>query len=515
MAPLSNGSTSSPSFLVIGAGSRGQSYARAVSDFGIGQIACVAEPIAFQRKQFGEKYIWHQSNPSPGQQFENWKQYVDYELKRREDEASGEQVPTGVDAVFICVRDEHHKSCLESLAPLGLHIMCEKPLATSLQDCIQIDSSLRAYPERIFGIGHVLHYSPHNLKLYDLLREQRLIGDIISMEHTEPVGAIHFSHSYVRGNWRKESVTAPSLLTKSCHDIDFILWMLCSAPSGSKQKAHLPSRLTSMGALKQFRKVHKPKEAGNATNCMSCPIKDSCIYSAPRIYYDKQLAKSNANWPVSIVNPKIESILATSGFEKAKDALFQTLSEDYDAQTTPIQDIEDRSWYGRCVWESDNDVCDDQYVTIEWEDDPEPTTGLQNRSAKTATFHMIAQTLAQCERRGRIYGTTGEIYYDSSSITVNDFTNDSTKTYNPEVPAKSHHGGGDDGLTQQFVKAVIAVKEGQMSVQDAQVEYIGVTMEDIIRSHAAVFAAEDARRQKKVVEWKQWWEENVSAKQIN
>lgn len=179
-----------------------------------------------------------------------------------------------------------------------------------------------------------------------------------------------------------------------------------------------------------------------------------------------------------------------------------SLAEDYD-DGTPLQDIESRSWYGRCVWEGDNDVCDDQFVTIEWDDDPE------NGHSKTASFHMIAQTLAQCERRGRIYGTSGEIAYDSKSITVHDFETDTSKTYNPEVPKNSHHGGGDDGLTQQYIKAVIACMDGSMDVDAAQVEHLGCTMEEVIRSHAAVFAAEEARRESKVVDWKEWWEQNV------
>jgi len=35
-----------------------------------------------------------------------------------------------------------------------------------------------------------------------------LIGDIVNIQHLEPIGYFHFAHSYVRGNWRYE----PSVL---------------------------------------------------------------------------------------------------------------------------------------------------------------------------------------------------------------------------------------------------------------------------------------------------------------
>ncbi|USW55102.1 Putative gfo/Idh/MocA-like oxidoreductase, NAD(P)-binding domain superfamily [Septoria linicola] len=493
-----------PRLLIIGAGSRGNAYARAAVDSGLGIVTAVAEPVDFKRRLLGSRYIWPSADPTPEQEFRGWQQYTKYEQQRRKDEAAGIPVPPGVDGVFICVHDEHHIDVLTAIAPLGLHIMAEKPLATTLAGCLKVEKFVRSAEPRIFAIGHVLRYSPHNMLLRHLVREKRVIGDVLSIEHTEPVGWWHFSHSYVRGHWRKESTTAPSLLTKSCHDIDFILWMLCSPLTGSQEQVHLPARLSSSGSLKQYRRAQKPKEAGSATNCVSCPIGDTCKYSATRIYNDRHLAVGKAKWPVEIVNPETEHILATDGPEQAKSALLKTLSEDYNSGTTPLADIEGRSWYGRCVWESDNDVCDDQYVTIEWDD------GSSGLGSKTASFHMIAQTLAQCERRGRIYGTSGEISYDSKSITIHDFTNNTTSTCNPEVPKNSHHGGGDDGLTQQFLKAVAASKSGRMSVDEAQVEYLGCTMEEIIRSHAAVFAAEEARRERKVVDWQQWWQTNVA-----
>lgn len=488
--------------LIIGAGSRGTQYARAAFD-ALAEVAAVAEPIAIKRQLLGSSWIWSGGQPQAGQEFESWQDFLKYELQRRKDEAAGIPVPPGVHAVFVCVRDEHHVEVLTALAPLGLHIMSEKPLATTLQDCLRIERALKFAPPAIFAIGHVLRYSPHNMLLRHLILEKRVIGDILSIEHTEPVGWWHFSHSYVRGNWRKESKTAPSLLTKSCHDIDFLLWVMCSGPDTSVNP-HLPARVSSVGSLKQFRRSQKPIGAGTATNCTKCAISDSCKMSAVKIYDERHLANGDALWPVDIVNPEVPVIYAEYGSDAAQQALLRSLAEDYNAKTTPLGDIEDRSWYGRCVYESDNDVCDDQFVTIEWDDDAQTGVG-----AKTASFHMIAQSLAQCKRRGRVYGTNGEISYDSDQITLHDFETGKTRQFQPEVPEYSHHGGGDDGLTQQFVKAVAAVMDEGVSVPEAQSRHLGCTMDDIIRSHAAVFLAEEARRTRKVIDWQQWWKENV------
>ncbi|KAK4962342.1 hypothetical protein LTR66_012687 [Elasticomyces elasticus] len=502
-----------PRFLIIGAGSRGNTYARFIKQSTNGIVAAVADPVEFKRRELGRKYVWGDSDPLPEQEFLDWRVFVEYEEQRRRDALMGRKVPPAIDGVFICVLDEQHAEVITGLAPLNLHIMSEKPLATTLKDCLHIYSSMLSRnpalgPEAVFGIGHVLRYSPHNMLLRQLVLEEEVIGEILSIEHTEPVGWWHFSHSYVRGNWRKESTTASSLLTKSCHDIDFILWLLCSPAPGSSNAAHLPSSVTSTGSLKYFKKSRKPATAGDVTNCLSCPIEKDCMYSAWRIYHDKHLAKGETDWPVNIVNPEIESCYNAEGLTAAASKLKHTLEEDY-TPGTPQHEIDRRPWFGRCVWESDNDVCDDQYVTITWDDDPLPNatdsaTALKGRGAKTATFHMIAQTERQCERRGRIYGTKGEITYDSRTITVYDFASGGSTRFNPPQPGGGH-GGGDDGLTRQFVRAVDAVKNHGMGVSEAQVTYVGCTLAEIVRSHAMVFAAEEARKERKVVDWREWW----------
>ena len=191
-------------FLIIGAGSRGNAYATALLDNHTinGHVGAIAEPIASKRNSFRRKYISGSRGPKPGEVFETWQEFLDYELDRRSRERKKESVREGVDGVFVCVLDEMHAEIITALAPLRLHIMSEKPLATTLHDCLKIYRSLKppgGEPDRaIFSIGHVLRYSPHNMLLRQLLLEDEVIGDVLSIEHTEPVGYWHFSHSYVR-----------------------------------------------------------------------------------------------------------------------------------------------------------------------------------------------------------------------------------------------------------------------------------------------------------------------------
>jgi predicted dehydrogenase len=487
--------------------------------------------------------------PAEGQEFGDWREWLDWETHRRQAHQSQgvDEGGVGVDGVFICTLDETHVEIVTALAPLGLHILCEKPLALSLGDCLAVYKALSPTPGptantsdrdsddasssasskgTIFSIGHVLRYSPHNILLRKLLLQDRAIGDIVSLEHTEPVGWWHFAHSYVRGNWRRATPQGDgSLLTKSCHDIDFILWLLSSPPEADSQGqqgqgAHHPRSITSTGNLTQFRRTRKPALAGPATNCMTCPAERECIYSAVRIYRDLHLSRGHTRWPVKIVVPDIEDVLSGEGGEAAAAAeahLLARLREDYSTEMSD-EEIAARPWYGRCVYEADNNVCDDQVVTITW-DDESPVEGegqqqLQGRLAKTAVFHMIAPTEKQCERRGRVYGTRGEIAYDSRTISIYEFATRSTTTVEvPKQPPEEEeaHGGGDYGLARSFVRAVDAVENEGWDVQRAQTHFVGCTLEEAVRSHAVVFAAEEARREEKVVRWKEWWAEKLAA----
>ena len=199
--------SNAPNILIIGAGSRGNAYAHAVAQSTPGRVVAVAEPIAFKRNALGSKYIWGvDGQPELGQAFGDWKDFIAYEEARRQKAVNGEKdLLPKVDGVFICTLDETHVDIITALATLGdIHIMSEKPLATTLHDCLKIYRCLmpqskaeNAEPLALFSVGHVLRYSPHNIILRELVRRPSF-GEIVSVEHTEPVGWWHFSHSYVR-----------------------------------------------------------------------------------------------------------------------------------------------------------------------------------------------------------------------------------------------------------------------------------------------------------------------------
>jgi predicted dehydrogenase len=212
--------TNPPRVLIIGAGSRGAAYAEAVLSSTNANITAVCEPNEYKRAEFGRKYIWGEKKSQNGQAFSHWKKWKEYEVKRRELERSGD-VMEGVDAVFVCVLDEMHEEVVCGIADLGLHICCEKPMSTRLESCVRMyralkDAGTESAKGRangstqgaaddvgqkkgtIFGICHVLRYSPHNMLLRHLVQDKDVIGDVLSIEHVEPVGWWHYSHSYVR-----------------------------------------------------------------------------------------------------------------------------------------------------------------------------------------------------------------------------------------------------------------------------------------------------------------------------
>lgn len=161
----------------------------------------MADPRPFARRKLTEKHHIPEENV-----FDDWRPIAERERF--------------ADVVFICTPDRLHRDPAVVLAKKGYHILLEKPMAVTEKDCIEIvDACIESGV--MLTVCHVLRYDPliHKIKV---LLDDGLIGDIMHIQHLEPVGYYHFAHSFVRGNWRNEEQSSFSLLAKSCHDLDLI-----------------------------------------------------------------------------------------------------------------------------------------------------------------------------------------------------------------------------------------------------------------------------------------------------
>lgn len=122
-----------------------------------------------------------------------------------------------------CFHAEHTIAAFDA----GKHVFCEKPMATTFEDCLAMRDTWKR-SGKTFALGLTLRYSPYYRKIHDLIAEGR-IGKVISMEFNE---TLYFGHgALIHAGWRRHTRNAgPHMLEKCCHDMDLVNWMIGSVP---------------------------------------------------------------------------------------------------------------------------------------------------------------------------------------------------------------------------------------------------------------------------------------------
>jgi len=304
--------------------------------------------------------------------------------------------------------------------------------------CIEDVNRIDAVRKKTGRIVSVCHSLRYHV-VYETIQEilaSGKIGDVVSIDQLEAVEHIHQSHSFVRGNWGNESRSTFMLLAKSCHDIDIIASLVPQACL----------RVSSFGTLSYFREENAP--AGAPTYCVDgCPAEATCPYHAMKIYAPEGFWKRHAG-------------MSGLDREQTRDRLKE-------------------SPYGLCVFKTDNDVVDHQVVSMEFE------------GGVTATFTMTAFT-PWGGRYLRIHGTKGyiEAKIDHRTIDVWEFWAGNRHSHIDFAADKGSHGGGDGRLIANLIDAI----------QARDVSLVRTGTSESARTHSIVFAAEQSRRQGRVVE---------------
>ena len=336
--------------------------------------------------------------------------------------------PKLADIMVIATQDAQHREHAVRAMELGYDLLLEKPISNKLEDIVYITETAKRLGRTVI-VCHVLRYTAFYREIKRLVSEG-VVGKVQSVEAMEQVGYYHYAHSYVRGNWHKESDSSPMILAKCSHDMDIIPWLV------DKKCV----KLNSFGSLAYFKAENCPE--GATERCFDCKVKD-CPFHAPNFYLSRM-----PGWPTHILHP-----------EPNEENILEVLRT---------------SNYGKCVFKMDNDVVDHQTVQMLLED------------GVTCTFQMIGFTNDQT-RTIRIMGTEGEIWGDFHSRKVY------WQRFNQEVHEIdlekictdfSGHGGGDSGL----IYDVIRLYRGD-DFDTSAITFLNRSAE----SHYMAFAAETSR----------------------
>jgi hypothetical protein len=407
--------------ITLGAGSRGNVYGNFAEKFPtLLDIVGVAEPIPLRKERYATKHKIADTN-----RFNTWERVFER--------------PKFADAIIITTPDAlHYAPCMKALE-MGYDILLEKPIAPTEKECRSI-LALAKKTGRIVAVCHVLRYAPYFVKMKELIA-QGAVGEVISIQHLEPIEHMHMSHSYVRGNWHNSKTTTPIILAKSCHDLDIIKWVI-NKPA---------KQISAMGDLKWFRKENAPQ--GSTARCTDgCAVERTCPYSAIKMYYEQRQRLGVFDLP--------------DDKSKHPEAIMEKL------KTTN---------YGRCVYRMENDQPDHYITNIRFGDNI------------TASFSMEAFT-SYAGRRTRIMGAMGDMVGDMNELVITDFRTEKQTKLVPKAEdvdeyRNSGHGGGDWLLANDFVQAV--------SQQNPKL--LTSTIDESIESHIMAFMAEESRKNNKVM----------------
>jgi predicted dehydrogenase len=120
-----------------------------------------------------------------------------------------------LDAVVVATPPETHTEIVEAALAAGKHVLCEKPLATTTEDCVQLERAALA-GDRVLMVGHTYIFNP----AVRLLRRYVAEGAI---------GRVRYIHSVRTGPGPvRDGVNV--LWDLAPHDIAMILYVVGESP---------------------------------------------------------------------------------------------------------------------------------------------------------------------------------------------------------------------------------------------------------------------------------------------
>jgi predicted dehydrogenase len=131
-----------------------------------------------------------------------------------------------VDAVIVTCETNRHAEMIEQAASAGKHVLCQKPLATTLEGCDRIISAVRQSGIK-FSMAYQMRHDPVNQKIKELL-DSRAVGDVAVIRRRHAIGVL-LDANFVNGptRWHIDPIANVGMFfDDATHAADWFYWML-------------------------------------------------------------------------------------------------------------------------------------------------------------------------------------------------------------------------------------------------------------------------------------------------
>jgi len=127
-----------------------------------------------------------------------------------------------LDLVSVCSPNAFHEPMAIAAMKAGAHVICEKPMALTHEEALQMVETSRAC-RRSLTVGHHMRYQPATVKAREVI-DSGALGDIY-----------YAKASYLRrngipgyGSWftNKDLAGGGALMDIGCHMLDLVLWLM-------------------------------------------------------------------------------------------------------------------------------------------------------------------------------------------------------------------------------------------------------------------------------------------------
>ena len=186
---------------IVGAGYIARAHASAYAATPGVRVVAVADPVAAKRDSLAGR------------------------LGARGVASLGEVLEEGVDAISVCTPTPTHRALATEALASGAHVLCEKPIALTLDDADAIIEAAAA-AAGLLMIGHVSRFEPEHRRAQQLVAAGHL-GEL----HLSSQSITAAAPTWSEGSWLFDvEQSGGPIVDLAIHSFDYLTWLHQSLP---------------------------------------------------------------------------------------------------------------------------------------------------------------------------------------------------------------------------------------------------------------------------------------------